>query len=377
MQKDERYIKMSRKIKESVVPFVALMSLFIFLAFLIVEPLGKPLLWSIVLSYFAYPFYRYMHTRVFGDRYGRLGANAAAALTTAVILIFMCIPMLLLGLFLTRESFKIYDVAVRSGLLTYSYSDLLIKLRGLPVMGKYLYDFDFVSGMPFFEAMIGSAVNWLTGLLRRISGEVVGNAFKIFYLLAIVTVSSFFIVRDGHVILSYIRDIMPLQDEAKQGIIDRSTKMLRAVVYGIVVTAGIQGTLGGVGWWYVELPHPLFFGFVMFITGMIPFVGTPVVWIPGSLYLLASDDLVGCALLLAWGFGVVSMVDNFIRPMFISEESKIHMLVIFVGIFGGLFNWGFLGLFIGPLILSLGIFILDLYRAIVVEKIKVDGGRFE
>jgi Predicted permease len=110
------------------------------------------------------------------------------------------------------------------------------------------------------------------------------------------------------------------------------------------------------------------FWFVMFITGMIPFVGTPVVWIPGSIVLLIQNDIAGALMLLAWGFGVVSMVDNFIRPYFISEESRIHMLVIFVGIFGGLFNWGFLGIFMGPLILSLGIFVLDVYKSITLAN---------
>jgi len=101
---------------------------------------------------------------------------------------------------------------------------------------------------------------------------------------------------------------------------------------------------------------------------MIPFVGTPVVWIPGSIVLLIQNDIAGALMLLAWGFGVVSMVDNFIRPYFISEESRIHMLVIFVGIFGGLFNWGFLGIFMGPLILSLGIFVLDVYKSITLAN---------
>jgi predicted PurR-regulated permease PerM len=87
------------------------------------------------------------------------------------------------------------------------------------------------------------------------------------------------------------------------------------------------------------------------------------------LSLFINGDYTGGLILLGWGLGAVSMVDNFIRPIFISGESKIHMLVIFVGIFGGLFNWGFLGLFIGPMILSLGIFLLDLYRAIVSEKL--------
>lgn len=361
---EERYNKMSSKIKESVIPFAALIILFIFLAWLIILPLARPLLWSIVLSYFAYPLYKYLHDIVFFGRF----KNVSAALTTFAILVFMAIPMLFFGLFLMKETLKVYQTVMQSGVLSGSYSDILLKLHDVPVLGKYLYKFGFMSGMPIFETIIGSSINWLTRVIRVVSSEILGNAFKIFYLLAVVTVSSFFIVRDGHIIIEYIKDILPLPSCARDGIMERAAKMLRAVVYGIVFTAGIQGVLGGLGWWFVGLSHPVLFGFFMFITGMIPFVGTPVIWIPGSITLFIHGEVSGGLMLLAWGGGVVSMVDNFIRPLFISGESKIHMLVIFVGIFGGLFNWGFLGLFIGPLILSLGMFLLDLYRTIVIDK---------
>lgn len=362
---DERYFKMSKKIRESVIPFAALLVLFIFLSWLIVSPLGRPLLWSVVLSYFAYPLYKYLHNNFFS---GKL-TNIAAGITTLTIVVFMAIPMLFFGLFLIKEFLRVYEAVMQSGVLSGSYTEILQKLHNVPLLGKLLYKLDFVSGFPVFESIIASSVNWITGFVRVLSREILGNAFKVFYLLAVVTVSSFFIVRDGHLILQYVKDIMPLTESERDNIIERSAKMLRAVVYGIVVTAAIQGSLGGLGWWFVGLGHPVLFGFFMFITGMIPFVGTPVIWVPGALSLFINGDYTGGLILLGWGLGAVSMVDNFIRPIFISGESKIHMLVIFVGIFGGLFNWGFLGLFIGPLILSLGIFLLDLYRAIVSEKL--------
>ena len=361
---DNRYVNMAKKIRESILPFVVLLTVFVFLAWLIISPLGNPLMWSVVLSYFAYPFYRWMHEKVLRGRF----TNLAAALTTGVILVFMMIPLLLLGFFLTRESLRIYDSIVRSGFMNGSYSDIVLKLHALPVIGMLLERFDYLRDLPIFESMISSAVNWISFVVRVISNKILGNAFKIFYLLAIVTITSFFIVRDGNLIIQYMKDILPLPREARENIWHRAASMLRAVIYGIVFTAGVQGTLGGLGWWFSGLPHPLFFGFLMFIGGMIPFVGTPVVWIPGSIVLLLSGHVSDCIILLAWGFGVVSMIDNFIRPYFISEESKIHMLVIFIGIFGGLFNWGFLGLFIGPLILSVGIFLLDIYKTINAEQ---------
>lgn len=365
---DHRYLRMTNKIRESIIPFALLLVLFFFLSWLIVSPLGRPLLWSVLLSYFAYPIYRYLCNNFFPDKL----KNIAAGITTLAIVVFMAIPMLFFGLFLIKEFLKVYETVIQSGVLSGSYSEILVKLNKVPVLGPLLYNLNFVSGIPVFESIIGSSLNWFTGFVRILSREILGNAFKVFYLLAVVTVSSFFFVRDGHLILQYVKDIMPLPDSAREDIIDRSAKMLRAVVYGIVATAAVQGTLGGLGWWFVGLGHPVLFGFFMFITGMIPFVGTPVIWVPGALSLFINGDYTSGMILLAWGIGVVSMIDNFIRPVFISGESKIHMLVIFVGIFGGLLNWGFIGLFIGPLILSLAIFLLDLYRAIVSDKYKID-----
>lgn len=345
-------------------PFVAFLALFMVLSWRIIAPMGGPLAWSVMLSYFAYPLYKYMNTVLFKGRH----SNIAAALTTTVILFFLFIPMVLFILFLTKEGLKLFAMLTQSGIMRSSYAELLQQLSSLPIIGKVVAWLDLVSGMPIAESIFNGAVNGMTRFVTRMSSEILGNAFNIFYLLMVVTISSFFIVRDGHIIIGYIKDVLPLSLSAKDDIVNRSAKMLRAVVYGIVFTAMIQGTLGGIGWYYAGLSSAIFFGFLMFITGMIPFVGTPVIWVPGSIYLLLSGHILSGLLLLAWGFGVVSTIDNFIRPYFISEGSKIHILVIFMGIFGGLYSWGFLGLFIGPVILSLALFVLDAYRKIIAES---------
>lgn len=359
-----------RKIRESVFPFAALSVFFVVLSWLIISPMGGPLAWSVMLSYFAFPFYKYLHLKLFKGKH----INIAAAFTTVAILFFIFIPMVLFILFLTKEGLRIFTALMQSGILRTSYAELLHQLSAVPVVGRLVTWLDLMSGMPMAESIFNGAVTWMTRFVTRLSSEILGNAFKIFYLLMVITISSFFIVRDGHVIIRYIKDVLPLSETAKNDIVDRAAKMLRSVVYGIVFTAAVQGALGGIGWYYAGLPNAVFFGFTMFITGMIPFVGTPIIWIPGASYLLLSGSTLNGVLLLAWGFGVVSTIDNFIRPYFISEGSKIHILVIFIGILGGLYNWGFLGLFLGPLILSLALFVLDIYRMIIADHEMLGGG---
>lgn len=364
MQADFKEGKMVKAVRESAVPFAALAVLFIVLSWRIIQPMVSPLLWSAMLSYFAYPLYKYLYGSLFKGKY----RNLAASLTTTAILFFLVIPMIIFVLFLTKEALRIFTALMQSGILRSSYSDMVKELSEIPVVGQIAYWFDQSRDIPVLDTIFNGAVGWLTRFVSRLSGEILGNAFQVFYLLMVVAISSFFIVRDGLGLVGYIKDVLPLSDEGKEDIVKRSTRMLRAVVYGIVFTAAVQGVLGGIGWHYAGLPNAIFFGFLMFIGGMVPFVGTPIIWLPGSILLLAKGQVLSGALLLAWGFGVVSTVDNFIRPTFISEGSKLHILAIFIGIVGGTYNWGFQGIFLGPIILSLALFVLDVYREIIAER---------
>ena len=100
---DKRYVLAVKKIRSSVVPFVLLLFFFVVVSWYIIKPLAIPLIWSILFSYFAHPLYKFMHRRLFGEKY----RNVAAAISTGVILIFIAIPLLLLTMFVTREGIRI------------------------------------------------------------------------------------------------------------------------------------------------------------------------------------------------------------------------------------------------------------------------------
>ena len=122
---------------------------------------------------------------------------------------------------------------------------------------------------------------------------------------------------------------------------------------------------GGVNWILVGLGNPAFFGMLMFFFGMFP-AGTAVVWIPGGLYLLLTGDIKNGAILLLWGTAIVGTVDNLLRPILISggkEGEEIPTLLIIMGLFGGVISWGFLGIFLGPLVLVLFTLVFDIYRS--------------
>jgi len=357
----DKYAVAAKKIRTSLIPMIVLLAFFAMISWHIVRPLAVPLAWSILFSYFAYPVYKYLHSRVFRGRF----QNVAAAISTGVILVFMVLPITLLSIFVTKEAIRISRDLMESGFTMASYAEMLASIKTLPVVGRLIDKFDLISELPFVDALIKDNARYVTSFLTAVSSRIFESLLGLFFIVLMVAITSFFLVRDGSRMLDFASDLLPLPEEERRGFIERTAVMLKAVVFGIIMTAAIQGTLGGLGWWYVGLSHPVFFGFCMFITAMIPFVGTPSIWIPASIVLFLRGDYSGCAILLIWGLLVVSSIDNFIKPFFISEGSKIHMLVIFVGLFGGLYAWGFLGVFVGPLILSLALFLLEIYHSII------------
>jgi len=129
---------------------------------------------------------------------------------------------------------------------------------------------------------------------------------------------------------------------------------VRAVVFGIVLTALAQGLLAGLGYWAAGIAAPALWGVITALVSMIPFVG-PVVWIGLSLSLLAQGETQAAVGLFLWGALVVSWVDNLIRPLVISGPTKIPFLLVFLGVLGGLNTFGLIGLFLGPVLLAVSV----------------------
>jgi predicted PurR-regulated permease PerM len=351
--------RVARKLKNSSIPFVILLCFSVILGGVVLWPLSGGLAWAAVLSYLSYPVYRFLHERVLRGRYSFL----AAGVNTALILFLLVIPMLGAGIRITREIGRAYQFLVEW--IPEARSQPLGSLLPFPQLDWLFSMFPIFRDTSLWSDLASMVPRLLASFMSSMSRELVGNAFRLVFNLLVMTVGMFFLTKDGRLLLQFISDILPLQRSDKEAFFKRSRQMLSAIFYGIMLTAGVQGLLGGIGWRYVGLPSPLLFGSLMAFLAMFPFVGTPIVWAPGAIYLFANGDVKGGVILFLWGGLVVSCIDNFLRPFFISEGSKAHILLVFAGVLGGLSVWGFLGLFMGPLILSLAYFMLHLYRLII------------
>ncbi len=340
--------------------FIAFLFIFValaFLSYLVSAPLVKPLSWAMLLSFMVYPVFRRLRDRYFPRS---ASGNWAATLATGVVVLLLVVPTLFAGFVAAREGVRFYetvaDVVAEMGTSGEGALSALLPERTVEKIQVWTERY------PILRTGLRQAAEFAAATAVAASKEVLGSTLTFLYYLAMIIVFSFFLIRDGHLIIEYLKDIMPLPQRESEAFFRRAQQVLQAVVYGVIVTALSQGVVGAVGWLIVGLPSPVFFGALMALFAMIPLLGTALVWVPGAIYLFYTSSTMSAVILLAWGVLVVSMVDTLMRPMFISEGAQVHLLIVFVGVIGGVASWGILGLFMGPLVVTLFVFLLDYYR---------------
>jgi predicted PurR-regulated permease PerM len=165
----------------------------------------------------------------------------------------------------------------------------------------------------------------------------------------------FFLFRDGPQVVEQFRNVFnQVLGERTKGYLHTIETTVKAVVYGIVLTAIAQGAIAGLGYWLVGVKAPILLALITTLFAMIPF-GTPVVWVSASAWLLIHGNTWSGVALLLWGSLIVSWVDNIIRPLVISTSTRIPFVLVMFGVLGGLASFGFVGLFLGPVILAMAL----------------------
>ena len=344
--------------------FIFFMAVFAFLAWQVTHPLMMALIWAGMLSFIVQPVYRHL-TDLSGGRFRNLSAAAALCLVAVLFIIPLIYIIASLGGEISKIIGVITDFISRNEIN--QTKDLVELIPGW--FPDWLNDYlkDFLLDSESVRVFVQKTAQWAGGNLTNFSKRLIHGASSILIEMIVVMMVSFFFIRDGVKIIEYVKSVTPLSEEEKTMFFSRTKKLLNSVIFGIMLTVAIQAILGGLGWWFVGLSTPAFFGMLMFFFGMFP-AGTAIVWIPGGLYLILSGDIKGGILLLAWGSIVVGTIDNLLRPFLISggkskgKSEEIPTLLVILGLFGGVVKWGFLGVFLGPLILVLFLLIFDLYR---------------
>jgi predicted PurR-regulated permease PerM len=313
------------------------------LCIVVLRPFIVPVLWAAILAYASWPFYR----RVLAIARGR-PTPAALAMTLLVALILI-VPLLVLALLLQNEIAAAYQA-----MLAYRADGTGPPpiLRAIPWFGDALQQaLDRYAADPQLVRQL--IVDWARhsrAELLGVMGSVGRNVAKLF--IALFTV--FFFYRDG---AQLVRQGAQVTRRFFSDRLDRYFRaagaMARAVVYGLLVTALVQGTIAGVGYTVVGVDAPVLLGALTALASVVPIVGTFLVWGPVAAALLLTGHPWPGVALLAWGTLLVHPADNLIRPLLISNATQMPFLLVMFGVIGGLAAFGLVGLFVGPVSLAI------------------------
>jgi predicted PurR-regulated permease PerM len=321
----------------------------LYLCWLMLQPFVEVLLWAVVLVIVFMPVHRRVRARV-----GSPGWSAM--LSCLLVVVVILVPLTLVALAITREmthiAQSIQTGAGTDGLLNSPYID-----RALDWVGQYV-DLSQFNSQQFIADRLKSLGGAIAGRTLGLVGGVVGIVIEVFF----VIFTMYYLFRDGERMREAVYNVMPLNDRRASEIIDRTQEVISASVYGVLVIALIQGTLGGIAFWALGLPSSLLWGVVMVFLSMIPMAGAFVVWVPAALYLVITGAWVKAIILTVWGALVIGSVDNFLRPKLVGEKTRLHELLIFFSVLGGLQVFGVIGLVLGPVVVAITIALLDVLR---------------
>ena len=337
--------------------FFALLLLLLYQIALMFRPFLFPVLWAALLAHLTYP----LHVRFTSLVRGREVVSASCL--TLLVLALVVIPISMMGVLLAREA-STAEQAIREWIASGALQRLPEQIRTWPVIGGLLRQFgdSTVLTSDSLEQGLLSAATFLSRFFLDQVGDLLKNAFLLVTDFFLMLFALFFLFKDGKQWLASLQEVIPLEASHKQRIVDRMDQTIRAVVKGIGLTAIVQGLLAGLAYGALGVPFPVVLTAVTVILAPLPFGGTALVWGPIVLYFLMAGSLWKGLVMLGWGVGVVSMIDQFLRPWLIGQAVQIPVLFLVFSVLGGLALYGIIGLFIGPVLVSLLMTTIQIYR---------------
>jgi predicted PurR-regulated permease PerM len=323
----------------------------LYLCWLMVKPFVGVLGWAAVLVIVFYPVHRRLVQRT--------NKPALSALISCLLVILtILVPVALITVAVLNELSGAFQNA--QGVIAYLLDPNSPGTgRVLQWAGKFIDIEQLRSGQYLTEQLkgvSGQLAGRTLGFIGGVIGAIVQMVFVIF--------TMYYLFRDGDRIFDTVRDSLPLERKQAVAIMARAKDVIGASVYGVLAIAVIQGTLGGLAFWALGVPSALVWGVVMTFLSMIPMLGAFIVWVPAAIYLAATGHYVKAILLVLWGTLVIGMIDNFLRPKLVGGRTKLHELLIFFAVLGGLQVFGVLGIVLGPVVLALTMVLVDVFRAV-------------
>lgn len=280
---------------------------------------------------------------------------ALASLLSCLLIIFVIVgPLFLVITAVANEAGALYQSFGQEKTVNQVVTQVFTTIQSVPYLEKMIGNS--LSKEAVFQGIRGWGGNFLD-IFQAAYREVSQFMFWIFILFF--TLYYFFI--DGEQGLHYLKKISPLRDEHDDLLVTKFVSMTRATMKGTLVIGALQSVIGGILFAVVGITSPIVWATLMFFFSIIPMIGTGAVWFPIGIILLLLGDFWQGALVLGVGFGVISVIDNVLKPKLVGKDTQMHPLVVFFATLGGISFFGLSGFILGPIVMSLFMALWEIY----------------
>ncbi len=330
---------------QSKVFFYGLLFLFLFLAWILFKPFLIYIATGVLVSVLALPIDR---------KWEKILPNKVAAFGT-LLTVFVLIVGPIVGLvFAIYKDVSNLVAAVETGQIR----DTIIQVSELvrPNMEE-------AERIPWVnEIYVETIQPWILQATAELAGSALSFLAQLGIAITVILFTLYYVLTDGDRLLDYMARAIPLPARQMQFLLKEAHNGLEAVFYGQILTSLIQGGLGGVGFLIAGVPGAIVWAAVMAVLSLVPVIGPPIIWLPAAVWLLVQGNVGMGIFLLIWGVVIVSQVDNVVRPILIGNRADIHPLFVLVGALGGVIAFGFIGLFLGPLLVGVTVSVLKVWE---------------
>jgi predicted PurR-regulated permease PerM len=328
-----------------------------YLSYQVLKPFLSPIAWAVVLSLVFYPVYAFIL------KYIKL-RSAASLITLAMILLIIIGPFSYLSFLLVAElkSISEYVEGGRLETMQKAFEHPIVR----NAMERITASFDLTE-----EELTKTVISNISQLgkelvikITKSMGDIVTAAVNFIFM----AFAIFFLLKDGTGFVKRIHEYLPFQEEQKNRLETQVRDIIVSTVYGGVAVAVIQGIIGGIAYYFLDVPSPVFWGLSTAVASFIPLIGAFAVWGPATIYLFIQGTALKALVLAIVGVFGISMIDNILRPIIIGGRTKMPILVIFFSALGGIKLFGLIGLIMGPLVLAVFVSVIEIFRSIELRQ---------
>ncbi|HYI08191.1 MAG TPA: AI-2E family transporter [Thermoanaerobaculia bacterium] len=340
-----------------VVFFGMLAVLLLYAAFKIIWPFMTAILLGAILVILTFGLFRRVRMTTKGS------SNRAAIVMLLLITFVVVIPALILGALLVQQANVVID-KLQSG-----EAQAMVKridvTRHLSFIKRVAPNFDPATLSP--DRILLPAMRQAPGWVARHGGAMLGGLAGALLGFALALLSMFFFYVEGESIVRQLELLSPLPPSYNEEFRTKFRDVIEATFRGQLFTGLAQGVMTGVGLAIADVPGAAFWGAVAALLSLIPMVGAAAVWVPAAIYLVISASMGArpwwqAIFMILWGVLPVSLVDNIVRPWAMAGKAQLPAIPLLIAVLGGMQAFGIVGLVIGPLVFSLLMTIIDIYK---------------